>query len=111
MMPGDDVYQDDLSIAAGDPVWRRLPSGRWTYDHNRGCVRPTSQIFRYSRDKQTGASHPMSVTLGKGLTPATALARHPAFKLVGWTAERVRSFGIGLCYELRDDEPGHGLAF
>ena len=64
MSNGEIVYDDDPSIEAGDPVWRRIPPGEWTFDHNEGRVRPTSKNFQYSRkDKETGKRHPMSVTL------------------------------------------------
>ena len=86
MTDAEVVFEDDPSVEADDPVWRRIPPGWWTFDHNEGRVRPTSQCFQYSRNKETGQRHPMSVTLGKGLTPIAALAgQSQGFKLVGWT--------------------------
>ena len=111
MTNGEVVFEDDASIEAGDPVWRRIPPGYWTFDHNLGRVRPTSQCFQYST-KEDGTKHPMSVTLGRGLTADAALAGHDAaFKLVGWTAEYVRRWVLGVC---RDEQPhvvAHGLVF
>jgi hypothetical protein len=110
-MNGDDtVYQNDPAIESGDPIWRRVPPGRWTYDHNEGRVRPASGNFTYSTDKETRTKHPMSITLGKGLTPDQALAGYDNFKLVGWGAGHIRTFELGVC---PDDNgvPGHGLVF
>jgi hypothetical protein len=106
------IFNDDPSISNDDPVWRRIPPGWWTYDHNEGRVRPTSKNFQYSRDKTTGRKHPMSVTLGKGVEPAAALEGQPAgFKLVGWSAGHLRGHELGVC---RNDQPqvlAHGLVF
>ena len=56
--------------------------------------------------------HPMSVTLGRGLTPDAALAgQSEGFKLVGWIACHLRILELGVC---RDDKPdiiAHGLVF
>lgn len=112
MSDGELVYQDDPSIEAGDPVWRRIPPGWWTFDHNEGRVRPTSKNFQYSKDKETGKRHPMSVTLGRGLTPDAAMVGQPVgFKLVGWTTGHVRSLELGVCREDRPGIVGHGLVF
>ena len=95
------------SLSVNNPVWRRIPPGWWTFDHNEGRVRPTSKCFQYSKNK-----HPMSVTLGRGFTPDAALAGQRAgFKLVGWIAGHLRSLELGVC---RDDKPdiiAHGLVF
>lgn len=112
MSDGEIVYDDDPSVEAGDPVWRRIPPGWWTFDHNEGRVRPTSQNFQYSRDKETRKQHPMSVTLGRGLAPAVALAGQRAgFKLVGWTAHHLRHLELGVCRDERTDIVAHGLVF
>ena len=112
MSDGEVVYEDDSSVEPADPVWRRIPQGWWTFDHNEGRVRPTSKNFQYSRNKETGKKHPMSVTLGKGLTPDAALAGQPVgFKLVGWTAGHLRSLELGVCPDERPDIVAHGLVF
>jgi len=112
MTDGEVVFEDDPSIETEDPVWRRIPPGWWTFDHNEGRVRPTSKCFQYSKNKETGKKHPMSVTLGQGLTPEAALAGQPeGFKLVGWIAGHLRNLELGVC---RDDKPdiiAHGLVF
>ena len=89
---GEVVYEDDPSIEAGDPIWRRISPGQWTYNHNKGQVQPMSGLFQYNKHPVTGQKHPMSITLGKGLTPDAAIAGKPAgTKLVGWSAEYIRS--------------------
>ena len=112
MTDGEVAFEDDPSIETDDPVWRRIPPGWWTFDHNEGRVRPTSKCFQYSKNKETGKKHPMSVTLGQGLTPDAALAGQPeGFKLVGWIAGHLRHLELGVC---RDDRPeiiAHGLVF
>jgi len=105
------VYQDDPSISAGDPVWRRIPSGQWTYDHNEGRVRPSSQNFQYTTNKETGEKEPVSITLGQGLAPEAALDGHPGFKLVGWTAGHLRWLELGVCHDEQPDAVAHGLMF
>ena len=112
MTDGAVVFDDDPSIEVNDPVWRRIPPGWWTFDHNEGRVRPTSKCFQYSKNKETGKKHPMSVTLGKGLTPNAALAGQPeGFKLVGWTAGYLRSLELGVCRDEKPDIIAHGLVF
>ncbi|MDO8629059.1 MAG: hypothetical protein Q7R41_01075 [Phycisphaerales bacterium] len=112
MSDGEIVYDDDPSVETGDPVWRRIPPGWWTFDHNEGRVRPTSKNFQYSKDKKTGKRHPMSVTLGKDLAPDAALAGQPAgFKLIGWTADHLRNLELGVCRDERPDIVAHGLVF
>jgi hypothetical protein len=112
MKDGEIVFEDDPSIEADDPVWRRIPPGWWTFDHNVGRVRPASGCFQYSTDKETGKKHPMSVTLGKGLTPEKALAgQHKGFKLVGWTAGYLRSLELGVSRQDMPDIIAHGLVF
>lgn len=59
MTDGEVVFEDDPSIEAGDPIWRRIPPGRWTYDHNEGRARPVTGNFEYSaRDEVTGQERP-----------------------------------------------------
>lgn len=112
MSNGEIVYDDDPSVEAGDPVWRRIPPGWWTFDHNEGRVRPTSKNFQYSKDKETGKRHPMSVTLGKGLAPDAGLAgQSVGFELVEWTADHLRSLELGVCRDERPDIVAHGLVF
>lgn len=76
---GEVVYKDDASIEAGDPIWRRISPGQWTYNHNKGQVQPMSGLFQYNKHPVTGQKHPMSITLGKGITPdAATLVNRPA---------------------------------
>lgn len=106
------MYHDDPSVETDDPVWRRIPPGEWTFDHNEGRVRPTSKNFQYSKkDKQSGERHPMSVTLGRGLTPAAAVAGHSDYKVVGWTAGEIRGLELGVCRDEQPDVVAHGLVF
>lgn len=106
------VFEDDPSIETDDPIWRRISPGRWTFDHNEGRVRPMSGLFQYSRDKKTGKKHPMSVTLGKGLTPDAAVAGHGAgIKLVAWNAGYLRGLALGVCPDGQPDAVAHGLVF
>lgn len=112
MTDGEVAFADDLSVKADDPVWRRIPPGWWTYNHNEGRVRPTSKCFQYSTNRETGKKHPMSVTLGNGLTPNAALAGQPeGFKLVGWAAGHLRSLELGVCRDEKPDIIAHGLVF
>jgi len=106
------VYEDDASIEAGDPIWRRVSAGQWTYNHNRGQVQPKSGLFQYNKHPVTGQKHPVSITLGKGLAPAAAIAGKPAgTKLVGWSAGFIRSLTLGICPHDLDGEVAHGLVF
>jgi hypothetical protein len=112
MSNGDQIFTDDLTIENGDPVWRRIPPGWWTFDHNEGRVRPTSKNFQYSKDKESGRRHPMSITLGRDLTPDSALAGHPTgFKLVGWNAWHLRTLELGVCRDETPEAVAHGLVF
>ena len=113
MTDGAVVFEDDPSIEAGDPIWRRIPPGRWTYDHNEGRVRPISGNFQYSpRDAVTGKKDPMSVTLGKGLTPDVAIARqNPGFTVVEWSAGYLRGQQLGICPDPLPEVIAHGLVF
>lgn len=109
---GDVAYKDDTSIEAGDPVWRRVSPGQWTYNHNRGRVQPKSGLFQYNRHPVTGEKHPMSVTLGRGLNPEAAIAGKAAgTKLVGWNAGFIRSLDLGICQDEQPGEIAHGLVF
>jgi hypothetical protein len=107
------AFDDDPAIEALDPVWRRIPPDRWTYDHNENRVRPVSNCFKYSpKNPETNQRHPMSVVLGKGLTPEVALGGEgQGFKLVGWTAGHLRGFTLGVCSAPRVGVAGHGLVF
>jgi hypothetical protein len=113
MSNGVAVYEDDPSVESDDPIWRRIPPGWWTYDHNEGRVRPTSYNFQYSKkNKETGHRHPMSVTLGKDLTADAALAgQAPGFKLVGWKAAHLRNLELGICADEQPAAVAHGLVF
>ena len=112
MNGGDEVFENDPSIEDPDPVWRRVRVDMCTYDHNAGVVRPTSQCFQYSQDRATGKKHPMSVALGKDITPEQALEGHPPeLKLVGWTAGHVRSLNLGVCPDPQPEAVAHGLVF
>jgi len=109
---GEDVFVDDTSIEAGDPIWRRVSPGQWTYNHNKDQVQPKSGLFQYNKHPETGQKHPMSITLGKGITPAAAIAgKQAGTKLVGWTAEYVRSLALGICRHDVPSEINHGLVF
>jgi hypothetical protein len=109
---GEVAFVDDASIEAGDPIWRRVSPGQWTYNHNTGQVQPKSGLFQYNKDPDTGQKHPMSIALGKGITPDAAIAGKPAgTKLVGWTAEYVRSLALGICRHDLLNEVNHGLVF
>ena len=112
MTDAEPVFVDDASIQAADPVWRRIPPGRWTYDHNEGRARPTSDCFKYWRHPETRERHPMSVTLGEGLTPDMALqGQQPGFKLAGWPAGHIRGHQLGVCHDDQPDVVAHGLVF
>ena len=109
---GEVVYEDDASIEPGDPIWRRVSPDQWTYNHNKGQVQPKSGLFQYNKHPVTGQKHPMSITLGKGLTPDAAVVGKPAgTKLIGWRAEYVRSLALGICPHEQPGEIGHGLVF
>ena len=109
---GEVVYEDDASIEASDPIWRRISAGQWTYNHNKGQVQPRSGLFQYNKHPVTGQKHPMSITLGKGLTPDAAIAGKPAgTKLVSWKAGYIRSLALGICSDEQPGELGHGLVF
>lgn len=106
------VYEDDALIQDGDPIWRRVSSGQWTYNHNRGQVQPKSGLFQYNKHPVTGKKHPVSITLGKGLTPEAAIAGKPVgTKLVGWNAGFIRTLALGICSNDQDGEISHGLVF
>jgi hypothetical protein len=113
MTDGTVVFEDDPSIEDADPVWRRIPPGWWTYDHNEGRVRPSSGNFQYSpRDEVTGKKDPMSVTLGKGLTPDVAIAgQNPGFTVVEWNAGYLRGQRLGIRPGPLPDVTAHGLVF
>lgn len=106
-------YNDDPSIADGHPLWRRIPPGRWTYDHNLGRLRPTSDCFRYSpEDPETGERDPMSVILGAEIASTDdALAGHAAFKLVTFAAGRARQLELGVCRDPLPTMEAHALVF
>jgi hypothetical protein len=109
---GEVVYEDDVSIQAGDPIWRRVSPGQWTYNHNRGQVQPKSGLFQYNKHPVTQQKHPMSITLGKGLTPGAAIAgKQAGTKLVGWNAAFIRSLKLGIRPDEQPDEINHGLVF
>ena len=109
---GEVVFIDDASIQAGDPIWRRVSPGQWTYNHNKGQVQPKSGLFQYNKYPETGQKHPMSIALGKDITPDAAIAGKPAgTKLVGWTAEYIRSLALGICRHDLPNEINHGLVF
>lgn len=109
---GEVVFVDDASIEAGDPIWRRVSAGQWTYNHNKNRVQPRSGLFQYNKHPDTGQKHPMSVTLAKGITPDQAIAGKPlGTKLVGWTAEYIRTLTLGICSHDLPNEINHGLVF
>jgi hypothetical protein len=46
------------------------------------------------------------------LTPEAALnGKPPGFRLVGWSADYVRSLELGICRDDSPDEVAHGLVF
>lgn len=105
-------HSDDPTIQDGDPIWRRIPPGRWTYDHNLGRVRPNSDCFRYSRNALTGNREPMSVVLGAEVASVeAALGGHANFKLAAFVAGRARQLELGMCRDPLPDMAAHALVF
>jgi hypothetical protein len=106
-------HNDDPTIEDAHPLWRRIPPGRWTYDHNLGRARPNSDCFRYSpADPHTGIRHPMSVVLGAEVESVeAALGGHADFKLVSFTAARARQLALGAARDPQPDLQAHALVF
>lgn len=103
---GEVVFQDDASIEAGDPIWRRVSPGQWTFNHNKGQIQPKSGLFQYNKHPETRQKHPMSVALGKGITPDAAIAgKQAGTKLVLGgqrnTFARWRSGSVGTIWRMR----------
>lgn len=97
---------DDISIGNGTDLWRRIPNWpkRVVYDENLGRQRPSSSNFD---DHPNGT--PMSVAIADGsVTACEALAEHPQFFLVGFTAGMARSLGLGVVRRPLPGQAWHG---
>jgi len=52
MTDGEVVFEDDPSVETDDPVWRRIPPGWWTFDHNEGRSGQLRNVFSIQRTKR-----------------------------------------------------------
>ena len=104
-------YVDDVSLADGASLWRRIPPWHLIYDANLDRWRPSSAAF--DNDPDGG---PMSVVVGDialaaGRNPDTVLAGHSGYALAMITAGLVRECGQSIAADPLPTEPAHAVVF
>lgn len=101
--------QDDPTILAEDPLWRRVHWSQVILDKNLGRRRPTSAAFTNSSD---GSG--MSVVLGKdaeaeGREPASILRSDPGLGVVSVKAGICRGYRQIVARDPLESEPHHAV--
>ena len=106
MSNGSD-YVDDLSIANGEDLWRRLPEYWVKYDDTLETNRVTSQAFQDSIDGTPASASIASQHNG----PEALLIGHDGYGIGCLTAGTARGCNQGITRHPEPEDPAHVYIF